>query len=127
VTRQFASDPDHWHGRAAEARQLANQMPEGQRKRIMLRIARDYDTLAEIAAERRTAQQLRQAIARYEGLSASASPELMDVYAAEIAACNGMLTRIEQRADATAASSREPSSKTEAPPAPTHPGTDQLQ
>src|SRR5580765_5585459 len=40
VPRQFASDPEHWRQRAAEARELANQMPEGQRKRIMLRIAR---------------------------------------------------------------------------------------
>jgi hypothetical protein len=53
LNRQLASDPDHWRRRAAEARELANQMSEGERKRVMLRIARDYDTLAEIAAERR--------------------------------------------------------------------------
>ena len=53
VTRQFASDPDHWRRLAADAPELADQMPESGRKRIMLRIARDYDTLAEIAAARR--------------------------------------------------------------------------
>jgi len=53
LNRRLASDPDHWRRLAAEAREMADQMPEGERKRIMLRIARDYDTLAEIAAERR--------------------------------------------------------------------------
>jgi len=53
VTRQFASDPDHWRRLAADARELADQRPESERKSIMLRIARDYDTLAEIAAARR--------------------------------------------------------------------------
>ena len=73
------------------------------------------------------AQKLRQAIARYEELSEGAPAELVAVYAAEIAACKGMLARIEQRAAEAGAEGSEPASETEAPPPPTHPGTDQFQ
>jgi hypothetical protein len=54
LNRQSASNPDHWRRRAAEARELADQMPpDSERRRVMLRIARDYGRLADIAAERR--------------------------------------------------------------------------
>ena len=53
MKKTFASDPDHWRGLAKVARAQAEQMPEGERKRLMLRIAGDYDRLAEAAKERR--------------------------------------------------------------------------
>jgi predicted secreted protein len=51
---KFAHDPDHWERLAAEARVQAEQMPEGERKRLMLRIARGYDELADQAKECRS-------------------------------------------------------------------------
>jgi hypothetical protein len=45
----FINDPEHWHNRAAEARTLANQMNDEPSKQMMLRIAADYERLAERA------------------------------------------------------------------------------
>ena len=39
--------------RAAEIRELIDRSPDAKIKRLLQRIARDYDTLAEIAEERR--------------------------------------------------------------------------
>lgn len=48
---KFAHDPDHWERLAAAAGVQAEQMPEGERKRLMLRIARGYDELVDQAKE----------------------------------------------------------------------------
>jgi hypothetical protein len=48
----YRSPPD-WRRRAAEIRKLAGDVPDGGRKRLLQRIARDYDVIAEIAEERR--------------------------------------------------------------------------
>ena len=44
--------PD-WRRRAAEIRKLTGDVLDGERKRLLQRIARDYDVIAEIAEERR--------------------------------------------------------------------------
>jgi hypothetical protein len=48
----FINDPKHWRDRAAEMRSLAAQTADGDSKRAMVRIAEDYDTLAQRAEER---------------------------------------------------------------------------
>jgi hypothetical protein len=48
----FINDPAHWRQRAAEARSVAEQMNDPQSKEAMLRIAKDYERLAERAAQR---------------------------------------------------------------------------
>ena len=48
----FINDPEHWRTRAEEARALADQMNDEPSKQTMLRIAADYDHLAERAALR---------------------------------------------------------------------------
>src|SRR5262244_2773927 len=50
--RSFLNDPAHWRDRAEEARTRADQMSDPQCKSAMLRIANDYELLAERAAER---------------------------------------------------------------------------
>jgi len=50
--RSFLNDPTHWHERAAEARTRADQIAEPQSKNAMLRIAHDYEVLAERAEAR---------------------------------------------------------------------------
>jgi hypothetical protein len=46
------SDPEHWRRRAEEARALAEQMASEQHRKMMLKIADDYDDLAVRAATR---------------------------------------------------------------------------
>jgi hypothetical protein len=45
----FINDPKHWRDRAEEDRTLAEQMTDETSKQMMLRIAADYETLAERA------------------------------------------------------------------------------
>lgn len=47
-------DPAHWLARAREMRQLADQAADDSAKSMMLRIAADYEKLAERAEKRRT-------------------------------------------------------------------------
>jgi hypothetical protein len=48
----FINDPGHWRQRAEEARRIADQMNDSQSKDAMLRIAKDYERLAERAEQR---------------------------------------------------------------------------
>ena len=45
-------DPEHWRSRAEEARTVAEQLADPEAKRTMLRIATDYEKLAQHAALR---------------------------------------------------------------------------
>jgi hypothetical protein len=44
------NDPEHWHQRAEEVRVLAEQMNTERTRKLMLKIADDYDELAVSAA-----------------------------------------------------------------------------
>ena len=46
---QSVNDPKHWLDRAAEMRALADTMSDAETKSIMLRLADDYDKLADRA------------------------------------------------------------------------------
>jgi hypothetical protein len=48
----FTNDSEYWRTRAEEARTLADKMSDEESKQAMLRIASDYDRLAERAALR---------------------------------------------------------------------------
>jgi len=48
----FINDPEHWRHRADEARSIAEQMSDSPSKEAMLRIANDYERLAERAEQR---------------------------------------------------------------------------
>ena len=50
--RSFLNDPTHWRERAEEARTRADQMSIPQCRMAMLRVADDYELLADRAAER---------------------------------------------------------------------------
>jgi hypothetical protein len=52
MATSFINDPEHWRKRAEEARILANQMNDETSKQTMLKIAADYDRLAERAEGR---------------------------------------------------------------------------
>jgi hypothetical protein len=47
-----ADEPEHWRGKADEARAMANHMHDPEAKRTMLDIAEGYDKLATRAARR---------------------------------------------------------------------------
>ena len=48
----FINNPEHWQQRAAEMRAIADSMNDVETKAIMLRLAADYDKLADRAAAR---------------------------------------------------------------------------
>jgi hypothetical protein len=48
----LVNDPEHWRNRAREKRALAERLRNDQAKQTMLRIADDYERLAEQAEER---------------------------------------------------------------------------
>ena len=50
--RSFLNDPRHWRERAEEARTRADQIGDPKSKNAMLRIAHDYELLAERAEAR---------------------------------------------------------------------------
>jgi len=45
-------DPEHWRSRVEEARSIAEQLSDPESKQTMLRIAADYERLAEHAKQR---------------------------------------------------------------------------
>jgi len=51
------NDPKHWRERAEEARVHAEQISDPESKRMMLKIAEDYEKLAKRAEERLNASQ----------------------------------------------------------------------
>ena len=46
------NDPKHWHDRAAEMRAISDTMNDIDTRATMLRLADDYDKLADRAAQR---------------------------------------------------------------------------
>jgi hypothetical protein len=49
------NDPKHWRDRAAEMRALAVEMTDAEARAMMLRLAHDYDSLADRKARRNLA------------------------------------------------------------------------
>ena len=52
MTLSQINDTKHWRDRAAEMRALSDMMDDAEAVAIMLRLANDYDLLADRAAER---------------------------------------------------------------------------
>jgi hypothetical protein len=52
VSDSILDNPEHWQERAEEARSIAQQLSDPDSKRMMLRIAQDYDRLAAHARRR---------------------------------------------------------------------------
>ena len=52
MTRQNLNEPAHWRDRAAETRVLSEVMTNAETKSTMLKLANDYDTLADRALQR---------------------------------------------------------------------------
>ena len=52
MTLQGLNDARHWRDRAAEMRVLSEEMKDFEAQTLMLRLANDYDTLADRAEDR---------------------------------------------------------------------------
>jgi hypothetical protein len=65
-----SNDPDHWRQRAQEMRALADGVKNEEVKRNMLRIAADYDRLAERSEEPGTDEELKAAKAAKAAIGA---------------------------------------------------------
>ena len=52
MAKLHINDPKHWRERAEEARVHAEQMADPEAKQTMLKIAEDYEKLAERAEQR---------------------------------------------------------------------------
>jgi hypothetical protein len=52
----LAKDPQHWHDRAAQMRVLTDSIKDAEARAIMLKLADDYDKLAERAEVRSDAK-----------------------------------------------------------------------
>ena len=52
MANSFTNDPAHWRHRAEEMRTLAEGMSSSETRQIMMRIATDYERLAERAEQR---------------------------------------------------------------------------
>ncbi len=52
MTRQSTNDAKHWSDRVAEMRALSAEMKDFETRTLMLRLANDYDKLADRAEER---------------------------------------------------------------------------
>jgi hypothetical protein len=52
MSSRTVSDPKHWRDRAAEMRALSETMDDVEARAIMLRLAEDYDKLADRAEAR---------------------------------------------------------------------------
>ena len=52
MRHDLMTDPKHWSDRAEEARLLAQDMKDPESREAMLRIAKDYDHLADRAEQR---------------------------------------------------------------------------
>lgn len=52
MTRQNVNDANHWRDRAAEMRVLSAEMKDFESRTLMLKLANDYDKLADRAEER---------------------------------------------------------------------------
>jgi len=57
MVSHFINEPDHWRARAEEAQILANQMNDAEAKVAMLRIAEEYERLAQRAEARALGRQ----------------------------------------------------------------------
>ena len=52
MTRQNINDANHWRDRAAKMRALSAEMEDFEARTLMLKLANDYDKLADRAEER---------------------------------------------------------------------------
>jgi hypothetical protein len=52
MARQSMNDAKHWRDRAAEMRVLSDEIKDPQAQRMMLKLANDYDKLADRAEDR---------------------------------------------------------------------------
>jgi hypothetical protein len=52
TNESFIYDPEHWRTRAEEARLLANELSDSECKNEMLRMAEDYERLAQWVEDR---------------------------------------------------------------------------